>query len=284
MPVNLFIVYARSGGTLLNQCLASLPNTIVISEVSQWGGGSGSSHGKTPTTVWDQAKEWYNVTLNSRHFISAILELEEYCIENGLHLIIRDWTYASFTPFRLNNFNPSYTLETMDLLSKETEIQPFCLIRNSIDVWISSGKPDIDQFFTIYEAYVKSVLNKTIPVFKYEDFCANPHSVMKDICRLLSVPFDANFKKHYKLSKANGDTQLGQHSRGIRQQEIKPLKRKWIRPSEVLAINRSIQQKECNRLMGYEDTYIAKNFTSIDYCTAAGQLVIDKIYSNIFPK
>ena len=41
MRVGLLLCYARSGGTLLNQMIGSLPNVVMLSEVSPYGGGGG---------------------------------------------------------------------------------------------------------------------------------------------------------------------------------------------------------------------------------------------------
>jgi len=41
LPV--MICYARSGGTILNKCLASLTNTVMLSEINPLGGGWGEN-------------------------------------------------------------------------------------------------------------------------------------------------------------------------------------------------------------------------------------------------
>jgi hypothetical protein len=284
MPINLLIVYARSGGTIMNQCLAALPKTVVLSELSQWGGGTGYQGSKSKSTVWEQAESWYDISLKSREFIPAILELEEHCLTNDLHLIIRDWTYASFTAISIKQKAPSRTLETLALLEQKTTVQTFCLTRNVIDVWISSGKPPLNSFFETYESYIKAIIEKELPLFKYEDFCIDPDQTMKSICGLLSIPFDPIYKKCYNGMEANGNTQMGSHSRGIRQQKIAPLKRKWINPAAISEINNSSQQITCNQLMNYEATYFDERFNRLNYCIALGQLLKEKTYTSLIRK
>ncbi len=81
--VTVMLCYARSGGTVLNQCLGSLPDTVVISEVNPLGGGSGARDQKPSRTVREQALNWYGIELRTENFADCVVELEKHCIANG---------------------------------------------------------------------------------------------------------------------------------------------------------------------------------------------------------
>ncbi len=61
MAVVVMIAFARSGGTVLNQCLGSLPDVVIMSEVNPLGGGWGERGANSLTTIKDQAKHWYHL-------------------------------------------------------------------------------------------------------------------------------------------------------------------------------------------------------------------------------
>ena len=145
----IMLCYARSGGTLLNKCLGSLPNTIVLSEVNPIGGGIGKDKENSFVTVYEQAKNWYNIELKNRDFKNAVFELEEYCINNNFNLIIRDWTIVNFAPMRKNHYQPCHDFLTLNELEELTP-KVFAFARDSIDVWISRGMKNCDDFFTDY--------------------------------------------------------------------------------------------------------------------------------------
>ena len=106
MAVIVMICYARSGGTVLNKCLGSLPNVVMLSEVSPIGGGWGKEGPDSFTTVKEQAKNWYQIELSSDDFVENIVELEKFCNDNKLYLVVRDWSFINFMPHEYNNFNP----------------------------------------------------------------------------------------------------------------------------------------------------------------------------------
>ena len=101
MSIVMMICFARSGGTILNQCLGSLPGVRMPSEVHPLLGNR-SKGTKPQRTIKHQAKNWYQIDLQSDGFVENALELEEICQRSGRSLIIRDWTYAGYFPFCKN--------------------------------------------------------------------------------------------------------------------------------------------------------------------------------------
>jgi hypothetical protein len=276
MAFVLMINYSRSGGTLLNKCLGVLPDAIVLSEVHEQGGGWGIEKEKSQITVWDQAKYWYNIDIEARNFIDAIKELNAYCVANKKHLIIREWTYLNFNSNNYYGNNPSNKLDTLAQLSPMKPIV-FAFVRNSIDVWLSSGRPSIGHFFKRYLSYVDELVKANIRVFKYEDFVKDPDKILRQICDYTGLEYNPNtLRDYHRFDNVNGDVQKGEKSRGIRQREIKPLKRKRLALHEIDKINNALKMVEANRKLNYPTNYFEdKNkdyFKWIIYQSSEGNL------------
>jgi hypothetical protein len=252
MSIILMICFARSGGTVLNQCLGCLPNTIILSEVNPIGGGSGKEE-ISCSTVKSQASQWYGIDLKSNNFAEGLLELKDICIEKQKHLIVRDWSFANFTPLRQNNWQPSYTLLTLEVLQKETHVKPFAFVRDAIDVWISRGMPECNNFFNSYLKYVKAIIENQIPIFKYEDFCQNPQETIESICNKTGLEYKDVINDYQNFDKVNGDIQI--LSRGRRQNSIKPLYRKNIKRDKIQKLHECPAMMEANQLLAYPTSY-----------------------------
>src|SRR3990172_8738556 len=186
MAAIVMICFARSGGTVLNKCLGSLPGVVILSEVNPLGGGSGK-RGTSLRTVKDQAKSWYDIDIPADGFAEEILELESLCATAGKHLLVRDWSFVNFVPNPSNGFVPPGRLLTLEALDGRCEVVPFAFVRDAIDVWASRRSSSLIRrehmgvFFKCYLDYVREILRRKIRIFKYEDFCRDPAEVIKMI-------------------------------------------------------------------------------------------------------
>lgn len=252
MAVIVMICFARSGGTVLNQCLGCLPNVVILSEVNPLGGGSG----KGPVsyqTVKEQAKNWYQIELESNIFLENILELEKICADKGQYLVVRDWTFVNFTSLVNNNWNPPNMLLTIEALEGKSNLILFAFVRDSIDVWISRGTPNAKEFFDSYIRYVQAIKERNISIFKYEDFCTNPGNVIREICELTGLEYGNSYEQYTKYDQVNGDIQI--LSRGRKQGAIKLLPRKLIAKEKIIELNQCTQMIKANSLLGYPTSY-----------------------------
>ena len=247
MPITLMLCYARSGGTLLNRCLGSLPDVVILSEVNP---------GRRPgnmNTVKEQAKAWYDITLSSDDFSEGVLELASLCTEQNKHLVVRAWPVFDFVPSRQNQFQPGGALSAYQALQGRTDLKTFALVRDSIDIWISNGcKPD---FFRHYRGYTEQLVEEGIPTFQYEQFCNNPRDVMRDICSLGELPYSETFLDFASFSRAHGDVQLGSRSRGGRSSRIDVLPRRRIARQSIDWVNQCEDMARANQLTGYPPRY-----------------------------
>lgn len=245
----IMLTYARSGGTLLNRCLASLPDTLMLSEVNIEALCPNSC-----SNLKDQASNWYGLTLHSDGFLENIEEIYNYCLENGKTLIIRDWSFGSFVPSRYNNFNPSKKLITLEEISKRFPVISFALVRDSIDVWLSfnaSPRTFYDKKLEFLYEFSKTLIDNNIKIFRYEDFCRNPEIVIRKICNYANINYSDQFKDFANYFKVTGDIDLPGHSRGIQKGEISLLTRRenYQELSEI--INNDTKALIINQMLGY---------------------------------
>jgi len=226
-----------------------------MSEVNPLGGGWGVEGVNSHMTVQSQASNWYDIEVKSESFSESVIEVERFCEANGKRLIIRDWSFVNFSKCDDNNNNPPYKFLTLKALEGKCDKKVFVFIRDSIDTWISHGMPDVNDFYFEYLQYVKAVKALDVPIFKYEDFCMNPQSVLKDICDYTGLEYRDVTKTYFHFNKVNGDVQNKTESRGIKAREITLLPRLNISFKKIFQINRCSFMKKCNELMGYMPCY-----------------------------
>lgn len=258
----IIICYARSGGTILNKCLSSFTNTVVMSEVHPLGGGTGKKGAKVLNNIKDQAREWYGINLQSSTFSDMASELNAYCLEREEYLIIRDWSIVDFEPLPENNLEP---LNAFSTLRELAHLNPIVIgfVRDSIDVWISRGQPDIDDFFTAYNNYILALKDLNIPIFSYDDFTKNPQMVLRQMCDAIELPFQDVLETAISYDKVNGDIQKGSNSRGQKMSSIRPMKRQIIPLEKIKRLNSSGLMKRVNSELNYGTNY----FDKVSYVT-----------------
>lgn len=223
-PIRIMLSYARSGGTLLNRCLAVLPDVVMLSEINAEAICPNSCN-----TINLQAKKWYGIDIKEREFVKAIGKIYNHCVLNGKSLIIRDWSFGSFVPSRYNHFKPSKTLYSLSLLSKNFPVKAFAFVRDPVDVWLSmhySKRTFYDTHLDYLFEFINQLYQSKIKVFYYEDFCRKPNQEMQKICDYCGLKFDREFLDKYRYNfNVCGDTDSQEPSRGVGQGKIKLLPR-----------------------------------------------------------
>lgn len=274
MSIAVMICYVRSGGTLLNRCLGSLPDVVMMSEVNPKS-NDGKVEEKEYRTVKDQAKHWYDIDLKSEGYEENILELYDYCNKNNKKLIIRDFSFVDFNPCAFNSNVPVNKLYTLELLKDKVETEPFAFTRDSIDAcvsWIPLRIKKTKSFFKLYRNYSEAVVDNGMPLFKYEDFCADPDKVMKEICESVNLNYSDEYKDYGSFYKVNGDinftdkeTKVRGGSRGIKQKSIRPLKRKRIPLKRAVQINNNKDMVCANKILGYPASYFSVELEKFNF-------------------
>ena len=251
----LLLNYSRSGGTLISSVLGKLKNVVLVSEVNPVSNASSS--------VKEQVKKWYGIDISSGSFKEMVIELNGYCVTNNKILIIRDFSFVDFTPHLKNDFIPSNHFSIILELQKEISLNIFSFVRNGIDVWISRNCPF--HFSDGYLIFVKNLVGLNIPIFKYENFCAEPEKELIKICKTIGISYDPSaLIDPNGHNNVTGDNQLKSTSRGRKMNMIKTLKRKQIPEKWVKRALLDKNLLEANRILNYNFRFNESEFETND--------------------
>jgi hypothetical protein len=247
----LMICYARSGGTLLNRCLGSLPGVLMLSEVNPQRRESPDNPLKA---VQAQARDWYGYALKSGTYAEGVMELARKCEEDGRSLLIRDWSVIDFVPMKENDFKPSRSFSNLQCLKALGDVRPFAFVRDPIDVWISNGSHR--EFFGGYRRYAEALSELDVPIFKYEDFCQDTAVLLKEICQCLGISYSDHWREFSGYQRVTGDVRTQKHtSRGLAEKDIRKFPRRRIPRANIEWVNACEDMQVASRLTGYAPRY-----------------------------
>ena len=257
MKIPVIYAYPRSGGTLINRCLGSIPGNLVLSEVNPLAAVS---------PVVYQAQHWLNLLTQHQvdDFVRKPYGQQIKCLADisqtlDYHLIIRDWTGVNFidNPIGDNVLTPSFLLEQAIYLSHYglTPL-PLVITRRVADVYESITRTfqhlqcSVQHFGEIYLKYAQAICE--YPIFHYEQICEDPLTQINSICEILKINYDPTFiKRFHHFDRCTGDNRLKQSSKGGQLTEIKSLPSNIDSESYIAA---SVDQNclRADKLLGYE--------------------------------
>lgn len=252
-PVRILSNLARSGGTLASKCLGAMEGVVLLSEIHP-----GSMQIFNPL---EQAQKWYGLLTpeeiqGSLSFEQAIQLIDQRCTETNKTLLIRDWAHLDFIgiPFLKN---PGFHLQLTETLAKNFNVIQFALVRHPIDQWLSTteldiikGKLALDDFLAGYRKFAEQSVSTGY--MRYEDFTQDPVPMMKLLCKALQLDFDEHFyTRWHNNNHVTGDT--SNTSRGSKFTTIRPVARKSIGASLLLAFKKNPDYQAAIELLGYDD-------------------------------
>jgi len=264
MTIVLMECFSRSGGTLLNRIIGSLPNVVMLSEVNPLGGGWGARRERSYTTPKKQALHWYGIELKSSGYRENILELNRICREKNKTLVVRDWPYVNFMPHPLNRQQPPHRLLAYEALQDDCELKTFALVRDCIDIWISQGMPvPAEDYFQRYLKYIEEIVRYGIKPFKYEDLCLRPSKTLVDICAHTGLTYSESWENFFRFGKVNGDNQSLTPSRGAQKNSLYLPKRQRISKDKIKCLEKSESRKKIGQMTGYPENYHNGNLENL---------------------
>ncbi len=224
---------ARSGGTVICRCLASMEGVVLLSEIHPLG-----------TRMFNplqQADEWYGLLrpadrarLGSGNFpfSEAIRLIAERCAEQDRILVLRDWNHLDYIglPF----VQPLYRPQLTEALRAEFDLLRFATVRHPLDQWLSLVKNPLFAERLAMGKYLKGVRRfaemvtgfevQTEPggameappaMLHYEDFTANTDAALMQLCNALHIPFDPGYRQRWAgYRNITGDVLPGRSEAG----------------------------------------------------------------------
>jgi len=252
---------ARTGGTLVNRCLGSMRDVLVLSEV----------HPLDPQCkITRQAAQWFQLLgqddkpwlrgLSARDPVTAFAEivgrLAERSAERGQHLVLRDWSHLDFlgVPFV---HQPPMQLLTEAALRGRCDLRQAFIVRHPLDQYASSASrpgmaPHLTpaRFLNAYFAFARVAAARGFQ--RYEDYVETPDKQLRELCLKLHLQFDPDYQERWRAyDKLTGDS--AGPSRGFARRDIAALPARSL-DEEILATLRGEPVfKESLDLLGYED-------------------------------
>ena len=243
---------ARSGGTVISKCLATMDNVVLLSEIHPV-----SANMFNPL---QQAHEWYGLfneqdiqrlQHGKTNFVEGILLIHERCVGQGKTLVLRDWTHLDFigVPFIPN---PSYRLSLVDILKQKRSVINTATVRHPVTQWLSTSrlavmqeKITLDLFLSGYRKFAEHCVD--IGFIRYEDFTREPEHELTTLCERLDIKYDDGWRdRWWSYDKITGD------SSGKNTKEIKQPSYKKLDSSLLKAFARNKDYQRSLELLGYE--------------------------------
>ncbi len=217
---------ARSGGTVICRCLASMKGVVLLSEIHPLGGRM--------FNPIQQAMEWYGLIDTSEYaaasrdklsFPAAIALIAQRCAEQGKLLLLRDWNHLDYIglPF----VQPGYRPLLAESLQNDFELIRFATVRHPLDQWLSLRRNPLFREKLAAGKYLKGVrrfaeMAAASGLLHYEDFTADSDTLLRQLCTALQIPFDPGYRQRWaSYTNITGDVLPGRSVSG----EIQPLPR-----------------------------------------------------------
>lgn len=247
---------ARSGGTVISKCLATMQGVYLLSEIHP---RSQKAFRNSDAIV--QARQWFGLIdaedmawFKARSpipFVDVIARINQKAEARGGRLLLRDWTHYDFTGHPFNE-NPSYRLRTAEVLAEKFRVVHTATVRHPIDQWLSLRRLAINDERLTIERYLEGYLrfaekSREVGFLRYEDFTRDPDAALALLCERLETPFDPGYRERwYRYTKITGDKEGTREKR-----EIRPLKRRAVEAGLVEAFERDPNYHEALALLGY---------------------------------
>ena len=255
---------ARSGGTLISQCLGSMDGVLLLSEIHPYGASELNPFEKLRHRLnpLNQAIVWYRLftpaelqELTQRQsvpFDEIMLMIEAKCRARGLTLVVRDWTHLDYVaaPFLPE---ASYRLTTAELLTERFDVIHTATVRHPLDQWLSLMEiKDMHDKFSLAD-YLLGCRRfaeecTRIGFLRYEDFVRAPQDVLRELCRRLQLDYDPEFiGKWPDNNRITGD----RSGRGRDGREIRALPRRAVAPDLLDRFEANDDYRATLALLGY---------------------------------
>ncbi|MDC3010844.1 hypothetical protein OAZ24_01260 [Synechococcus sp. AH-736-G21] len=200
---------ACTGGTLISKCISAMPETALISEINPMNRCGSTFEPTNPLLLLE--RNYRELTTEERitNFKLQISEAFELCRKDDVDLILRD---HSHTDFCVGN-KPSEICPIRDSLASDYELISVVSVRHPLDSylglinagWEKQLNPnDLNEYSKRYLSFLEKY--SSLKIIRYEDFCAAPAKVMKELCNIIEIEYDNEFIKTFGRYQLSGDS------------------------------------------------------------------------------
>lgn len=207
--------FACSGGTLMTKCLTALPNVVTLSEIDplsqQMLDLTGQSVPFAPTDlIWWLRHATRNVDEDMLVdvFCAGLRVAHEQLSQNGHHLLLRDHAHSQFC----RAIDPDSRPSLHEMLTAAFPVLSLVSVRHPLDSllslrsngWIHFQPDTLEEYSQRYLMFLDR--HAGLPVIKYEDFVADPETVLIQMSELLDLPFNPMALDLLSVVRLSGDS------------------------------------------------------------------------------
>jgi hypothetical protein len=192
---------ARSGGTIICRCLASMDGVVLLSEIHP--------AGLRMFNPLQQATEWYALLTpddiklaqeGKLSFVEAIGLIAERCQQQDKTLVLRDWSHLDFIGIPFGQ--PGYRSGLVEVLRKDFDLLRYSTVRHPLDQWLSLTKNPMFAERLAKPKFLRGVRHfsetaVSTGFHKYEQFTAEPDAGLKHLCDGLDLVFDPAYRERW---------------------------------------------------------------------------------------
>ena len=247
---------ARSGGTLISKCLATMDKVVLLSEVHP--------ANMVATEPMRQAVDWFKLVKKRQMMMWKLQKgptFEQFmwvCYESavgqGKTLVVRDWSHLDYhgVPFA----KPTMGTGLCDALEQSFDVVQTCTVRHPLDQYLSFLGIGGGKRFTRAEylhgcaEFAKAAVE--IGFVRYEDFTREPEAHLKLLCERLEIDFDPGYAdRWWSYTNITGDT-VKSVGRGNQHKTIRPLERRDVDERLLMEFRENKDYQATCEMLGYE--------------------------------
>lgn len=200
---------ACTGGTVICKCLASMHRVAMVSEVNPLNHFSHDFVPHNPLLLLERGYRKLTVDEIKEDFLGRIAQAVKICREDEMDLVIRDHSHTDFCMgSEVSGLTP-----IRNFLQEDYELVSVVTVRHPLDSylglcalgWNSQFTPStLDEYSLRYLAFLDRYGD--LPLMRYEDFCADPHSFIAEICTILDLEYRSDFMERFGEVQLSGDS------------------------------------------------------------------------------
>jgi hypothetical protein len=208
-PIRTIHHFACTGGTLFSKCIASMPNTQLLSEVAP------HSHMDErrfcPTDLIQllrASSRGSGSELEIEVFLAGLEALYRQCTKRGLRLVLRDHPHSIYC----SDSAKEDSVCLYNIVSRQHRIVSVVTVRHPLDSylslvehgWVTKRISNIELYVGAYSKFLDD--HADLMRFKYEELVQDPEPIIKKMCEALELPFNPAFNELFHAHKLSGDS------------------------------------------------------------------------------
>ena len=245
---------ACTGGAIICKCIASMPETALISEMSPMSSSSTAFELENPMLLPEKNYLALNAKEQITDFRAQIHQALELCKNDDVDLILRDNNHKWFH----HGSETSKIVPIRDTLANDYVLISVVTVRHPLDSYMYVNDftrltnegwekqfhiNDLNEYSKKYLAFLQK--HSSLKIIRYEEFCADPPKVMNELCEILELEYVDDFIKNLEKFRPSGDN-------GRTMLEATGLRPKRSIPEEVKSeVQTSAYYRELIQHLGY---------------------------------